>query len=266
MKTNRIVMVVALVLLAALAGTVMFRGVGQANAPRRQRIELNDGRRVEGSLVRVRQGAYLLQNREECLLLNGDQIRRVDGRGVGEGGFAVAEHATLETETFEVVGPDGSLEVHSRIQKVNDGQEALARLDWGVAPHEVELLANWRVIDQFGNELRPQIEDDPSTHGKRVRVELPRPVLPGERLAFIDIIRFREGVTRQGGVWVYRHRGDYPEDRLVTRSVLLPQGAAIVSVTPDPVSDVTVGGRRLVVWRRYYRAGEVGPWEIRYRL
>ena len=266
MNVRRTVMVLALGALAVVASMVAVRGVRGAAPVRAQRIELADGRLLEGTLVRVRDGSYLLQDANGSTMLAGDQIRSVNGRGDGSGAIAAAGRVTLESETFEIVGADGSLEVHAIMRRDNDGHEALSQVDWGIAPHEVEQLAGWRVVDQFGDELRPRVEDDPATRGKRVHVDLPRPVLPGERLTLTNIVRQPHAVVRQGDAWVYRHRGDYPEDRLVTRSVLLPRGASVLSVTPEPVHDVVVGEQRLVVWRRYFRAGEVGPWEIRFRM
>jgi hypothetical protein len=95
---------------------------------------------------------------------------------------------------------------------------------------------------------------------------LPRPVLPGETLQFTIVYQQKEGVHRDGESWIYRHRGDYPDDRLVTRSVQLPAGAEVLSVNPEPLHQVTSEGGTLIIWRRYFVKGEVMPWEIRYKV
>ncbi len=266
MSSRPVVMVASLAVTAFLTGIVLMRGAVRADGAGTRRVELDDGRRVAGALMRIQAGSYLMQTERDCLVLTGDQIRSIDGKAAGETGVEVPERVVLENVTFERIAPDGALEVHSRIQRTNDGAEALSRVDWGVGAHELGTLADRRVVDEYGNELKLQVRDDHSIRGKRVSVDLPRPVLPGERLLLTDIIRYPDGVRREGDLWVYRHRGDYPEDRLVTRSVLLPAGATVVSIQPEPIHDVTVQGRRLVVWRRYFRAGQALPWEIRYRL
>ena len=182
-------------------------------------------------------------------------------------GVPVTDRVERLQETFEDVGTNGEIELHSMIRMTNGGPAVLSSLNWGLAPHELGQLEHYRVADEFGNELPVRLQDHPTVKGgKLASVVLRRPVLPGEEMKLTTIIGAWSKVSRDGDAWVYRMAGDYPDNRLVTRSVLLPAGAEIVGVRPEPLHTVSVDGRQLVIWRRYFLQGETVPWEIRYKL
>jgi len=84
-------------------------------------------------------------------------------------------------------------------------------------------------------------------------------------MSLTTVFEEREQISRDGDDKVYRNMGDYPDNRLVTRTVVLPPGARIISVNPEPLYRVDTGDRTTVIWRRYFRSAERVPWEIRYR-
>lgn len=228
-------------------------------------IELTSGQKTNGVIMQLRPTAYLIQGTDRCLLFSEDEVRGVDGKGLGEARIPVADDVPLVYETLEKILPEGQVEGHYHFRTRNNGSTVLTELNWGIAPHEIARLEHYRVIDEFGMELPMRVEDDPRIAGKRVFVKLFRPALPGDEVRVTIIVR-EPGISRSGEDWVYRVEGDYPEKRLVTRSVLLPKGAQIVSVTPEPAYQTTSTDGALVVWRRFFVAGERNPWEVRYRL
>jgi hypothetical protein len=231
-------------------------------------VELSNGTKVQGALLQVEQASYLVQTEKDCLLLTAGEVRSVDGRELSGPGGGAGGLVPRRNETFEVIQPDGGIDLHSVFVVRNAGSSVVAQTDWGMAAHELDQLPNTRVVDAYGNELAMRAEDDPSISGKRIHVEFPRPVLPGEELRLTIIVRSWGKVRREGDAWVYRVEGDYADDRLVTRSVLLPVGAEVQAIEPDPLQVIRegAGGRPLVAWRRYFMRGERVPWEVRYTL
>lgn len=266
MNTRRILQTSALALMVVLLGLVIGQRTGRSAASGQHGVELRSGEKLVGSLLELAPGTVLLQTEGKCLVLTPEQIRAVDGAALPAPPVPVSARVERSQETFEVIGSDGAIELHSRQSRSNPGEGVFTKLDWGLAAWELPLLERTRVVDDLGNELPLRVGPDAASGGKRVEVTLPRPVLPGETMAITTIIGNWSKVTRDGDAWLYRMRGDYPDERLVTRSVLLPAGAQVASIRPEPLHRVRVGNRELVVWRRYFRAAEVMPWEIRYRL
>ncbi|MFN8546988.1 MAG: hypothetical protein U0527_03210 [Candidatus Eisenbacteria bacterium] len=223
---------------------------------------MRNGERARGQLLAVGEPRYLLQTKDECLLLGTSDLRSIDGsplpKAPGEG------QALREMSTLEEVDAEGNVLLRSRVTVHATSGKLLTSVDWGLGTHEVAWLADYQVLDPFGRVLPYRAEDVPGG-GKHVFVDLDRPLLPGEELELTVVIRQPRAVQRDGADWLYRQRGDYPDPRLVTRSVLLPAGAKVVSVTPAATQHAARDGRVVVIWRRYFVAGEEQPLEIRYR-
>jgi hypothetical protein len=259
-------MVAALGLAVLLAGLVVAQRAGRGAALQLHAVELSGGETLRGALLQLHEGRYLVQTEGKCVVVSAGDIRRVDGKATPPATLPLSSRVPLLQETFEEVLPSGEIELRSTIKAANPGPQVLTRLDWGLAPHETRYLEHYRVMDEFGHELGLQVEDDASIHGKRVRVELERPALPGEEVQLTDVIGGWSRATREGDGWIYRMSGNYPDDRLVTRTVRLPRGAQVVAVSPEPLYSLTSGQQPVVIWRRYFLKGETLPWEIRYRL
>jgi hypothetical protein len=60
--------------------------------------------------------------------------------------------------------------------------------------------------------------------------------------------------------------GDFPEDRIYHRKIVLPAGAKIESVSPEPWLNFEHGDRQVIVWHRYYPRGEEFPLTVNYKL
>lgn len=261
---RRLVMIAALGLVAVL-GVFWLRQ--RAAAPRQppRSIELVDGTRLQGTLLTLRAESFVVQTDSQSLLLTRDEIRRIDGRVPDDLALVAGRKIAFAQETYEAVADSGFVEVRSSWRWRNDGAAILDRVDWGLGPHEVSQLQHYRVLDAYGNELPLQVEDDAKIGGKRVVATLRRPVLPGEEGRLTLLLRRFDALSAAGDTMVYRNAGDYPDDRLVTRCVSLPMGAHLLAVHPEPLYTGTAAGREFVVWRRFFKAGESVPWEIRFR-
>jgi hypothetical protein len=266
MKTRRIVMMSALAVMVVLFMLVVMQRTGLSAGPDLHAIELKGGKSAEGILMELHAGTYLLRTEGESLILPAHEIRKVDGKAPAKLDLPVSDRVPRLQETYEDVSADGRITLHSTHSYENRGSKIIKLIKWGLAKHELGHLETYKVVDAFGNELPVEVKDAKSSDRKRVTVHLARPNLPGETLQLTTIYEEKEGVRKQDDMWVYRIDGDYPDDRLVTRSVRLPAGAEIVSVSPEPLHQVTSGDRPLVVWRRYFMKGERIPWLIRYKL
>jgi hypothetical protein len=245
---------------AVLAATL----AGPAAAGDAHRLVLADGREVEGIVVPATEGTWIVQTRDVCLEVAAGEIRSADGKA-GAGALpARGAVPLLRAETFEEVLPSGDVVVHASFARENRGSAVLDEVEWGIAPHEVALLPDWRVFDEYGTELAVAVEEQEGG-ARRAKVRLPRPIVPGETVRMSHRTLHRGYVTRDGDAVRWRHRGDYPEDRLVTKLVRLPAGAEVVSVTPEPAQRFEHDGATCVLWRRYYVAGEERPLEVRFR-
>ncbi len=264
MSVRKILMTIAVAAAGLLAALVIFQRAGRGSGGATS-IEMRGGRIIDGALLSVEPALYLAQSDSFCLLLRGSEIASVGGRKMNEPDPAVTGRVDRVYETLETVLSSGDVEVRSTIRVANDGSRPIDSVDWGIASHEFELLDSYRVLDAFANELPFRIEEDASIHGKRIRVELLRPVLPGEDLRLTTVFIERARVSREGESWVYRLAGDYPEARLVTRTIRLPEGTALESLVPEPLH-VQADGAPIVMWRRYFLPGERRSWEIRYSL
>ena len=65
---------------------------------------------------------------------------------------------------------------------------------------------------------------------------------------------------------MFRHPGDFAEDRLVYRKVRLPRDAEIVRVAPQPSARFSYDGFEFLTWRHFYKKGEQFPLEVVFTL
>jgi hypothetical protein len=259
MNTNPMlrVLLVAMVLLCVASGAAAEETVHE--------IELENGEVLKGIVVPASACTALVQTDDLSLEVPLQQIRALDGKSDLPVSLLRDGRPLLRFDTFEELLPNGDVVLHASFSRRNAGGQTIQEIDWGVAPHELSMLEHWQVFDALGNALPLRIEDR-EDGGKQVHATLVRPILPGETVQFTDRILQQGFVGQKDGLFLYRHRGDYPDDRLVTRMLRLPSGAQVVSVSPEPVQRLEIAGSPVVVWRRYFVAGEELPFELTYRL
>jgi hypothetical protein len=229
-----------------------------------RRVEIAGGEELRGIVIPASDCTFLVQTEEECVEVPAGRIESIDGSRDLSTLLREKRPPLLRYETFEEIEPTGNLVLSSTFTMVNRKSETIREIDWGVAPHEYELLPNWHVFDALGNELAVRVVDEADR--KRMFARLVRPVLPGEAMQFANRIVFPGAVKEEGGLFRYAHRGDYPESRLVTKMVRFPAGASIISVSPEPVSRFELDGAPILVFRRFFAKKEVRPIEVTYRL
>ncbi|MBN1826393.1 MAG: hypothetical protein JW958_09010 [Candidatus Eisenbacteria bacterium] len=252
-------------LAALFAAAFLLAAAGVVGAEEIHKIELENRKFIEGSILPVSDCNVLIRTETEWSIVPIDKVRSVDGGRDFAPLLIGGAGPVIRYETFEEVEPNGDMVLHSSFTNRNAGSEVVRSIDWGIAPHEKELLDGWRVFDPFGNELPLRFEER-SGGGGRVTADLVRPILPGEEVRFANRIVYHGYTKENQGVWRYVHAGNYPEDRLVQKMVRLPKGARVEMIEPEPVQSFDLDGSPIVVWRRMFDAGEETPLTITYRL
>jgi len=253
-------------ILIILIGLTLAERAGLLRAsPKIHDITLASGDHFEGLIFPVRSSQYLLQTESQCLLLGPADISAIDGTQLPESPIPTAGGNPWIQETFEEISADGSVLVRSSKNHINTTDQVIVSRKWGIAPHEAKLFEDYKIIDQYGNELTYQLSNR-SSGGQLLQVVLARPILPGEVERLTTIFKNDDSVFQSDSTWVYRNAGRYPDNRLATRAVSLPAGATVISVDPEPLFQGRIDNRWLIVWRRYFHRTEETIWEIRYQL
>lgn len=254
------------VLLIAMASPV------QAGSRREEseavEIIMSQGQVIQGHIRAMQNSRYLVQGigeKGEALFYDvpGDQIKSVAGSG--DLPAYDAARRVVDYQLYERVYPSGNVESWSRLQGRNESWQLLTRLSWGVADWEAERTRRMHVVDAYGNTLGHHFE---MKGGQRVViVELAVPVAPQEEYVLTVAYKDSERARLENGVWTFRFVGDFPEDRLLRRKVILPVGAELLEVKPA-LSHKTFEheGAPLVYWKRFFFKNETAPMTLRYRL
>ena len=192
-----------------------------------------------------------------------NQIITVDGKEeIPES--ALGTGRLIEYESFEVILPNGDVEVWSR-SAVENKANVRTRVEFGAKTHELPRLKTMEAYDRFGNRLEHHIT--PRDDGLySVVIELAVPVGFKEDIDItMKMIRPGAAVIQGDGLWSYTWNTDFPEDRIYTRKVQLPEGATFVSASHNtrPWDDVLP---LTVYWRRYCPAATDDLMTITYRL
>ena len=255
MRFRTPILSVAAILLVALS----------AAAADSHRVELDDGSVLVGAVRRLAPSRNLVDTGKAVVEVVGDRIATVDGRP-GVAALPASAGRLIETEHLVVVGDDSTAELWTHTRTENRGADVLVSVSWGVAPHELEMARSMTVVDGFGNLLVPRLVPDPDREGFwRVTVPLVVPVAPGGAVE-LSVRHRLPGATRAvADGFELRFDGDFPDDRLYTRTVRLPAGAEVARTEPAPLAEFEQNGAPYVVWRRYYPAGVRAPLTVVYR-
>jgi len=250
--------------------TLLLLAGGAATAADPWTVTLADGTTYEGALVRLAPARYLLQTDDALLELTDDDLdpRTFTVRARQE---AVPAQPVHEIRHYDELHADGTVTRWWTRRNVNEGRHAITEYRFGLAPHERGLADQCSYRDGFGNVLVP-VYDPPRDQwplhpDERIQVtlRLPVPVAPGEEWS-ISGRETAPWIQRRESGLVYRQAGDYAEDNLAWLKICLPQGAAIVSVSPPPSARFTQDDREYIMWRHYFKRGERYPLEVVYTL
>jgi len=240
-------------------------GAAMPSGPAPVTVELRDGRVIEGVLRQIETSRYLLQSGPALYEMTGDEIARVDGRE-GPPPPASDTPPPVRSDTYEVVRPDGDVELWVTLRSVNDTPRVWTFVQWRAKPHELEMMRSMAAYDAYGHHLTHRVEPHPGSDLHHVIVDLEVPIAPGESALLTRRYLRRDSVTEADEGYVFRFAGDYPEDRIVQRKVRLPRGAEVVRVEPPPVQQFEHEGHPIIVWRRYFPRQVTDPQTIVYRL
>ncbi|MHC4178233.1 MAG: DUF6768 family protein [Planctomycetota bacterium] len=167
---------------------------------------------------------------------------------------------SLTSKGCVTLAADGSGSEVTNMSFLHEG--TLAK--WGFDFHAPD-GAVFRFTDSRGRQLPVQTL---SEHGQvRYEVSLPRPLMPGRRFSYTRTQECPKLATEEGGVWTYTGDLSYGYDtNEFSQTVVLPEGAEVVSVTPWPVASFTLNNQPTV--RFEAKRGRIEPFKytVRYRL
>lgn len=172
----------------------------------------------------------------------------------------LAAGGSLTSEGCITLAPDGSGSEVTEMSFVHKG--TLARRGFNFhAPKSREI----RFTDRRGREM-PFTTSAQNGH-LRYDIRLPRPVMPGRRFSYTRLSEGPNWATEQGGVWAYTDEYSYGYDtNEFSQTVVLPEGAEIVSVKPYPVAKFTLGNHPIIRFEATRGHNDSFQYTVRYRL
>ena len=123
-----------------------------------------------------------------------------------------------------------------------------------------------RWIDDQGRELPVTVSTEDG--GDRYTVSFIDPALPGERLTYKRISETPDLASKEGDIWTFRTDWPFgPQSYRYNETVMLPEGAEIVSVNPEPDRRfVAATGQPVLRYRAECGSNEHFIYTIQYRL
>jgi len=101
----------------------------------------------------------------------------------------------------------------------------------------------------------------------RYDVHLPRPIMPGRRFSHTRSSECPNSATEKGGVWTHVTDFSYGYDtNEFSQTVVLPEGAEIVSAKPWPVAKFTLGNKQIVRFEAIRGRNDPFKYTVQYRL
>jgi hypothetical protein len=167
---------------------------------------------------------------------------------------------SLRSAGYVRLAADGSGSAVTEMSWIHQG--TLARRGFSFyAPKGAAL----RFTDSHGREL-PFTTSEQQGH-VRYDVSLLRPVMPGRRFSYTRFEESPQCATEKEGIWTCSTDYSYGyETNDFSQTVVLPQGAEIVSVTPWPVATFTLRGKPTVRFEATRGRNEPFRYTIQYRL
>ncbi len=222
---------------------------------------------IVGWLRQVSDSQYFLQSDSEngsvTYNIPGSEILSVDGKKEIPAS-AQGSGRLLEFGTYEIIQANGDVEYWSRTTVTNT-QSPRTHVTFGAQDRELATYREMEAFDQYGNRLEHYIT--PRDAGiYDVIIELAVPAGFQETIVLnLKTIRHAAANIDDNGLWTYTRNSDFPEDRIFTRKVQLPEGAEFVSAThfASPWSDVLP---LTIYWRRYCPKETDDIMTVTYRL
>lgn len=167
---------------------------------------------------------------------------------------------TLTRQACVTLAPDGRASV---VTDVSCQYEGSGRRTGFSFPAPRSWSVRW--IDSCGQELSATATPVNDQHCYYVRLN--KPVYPGERYSYVSMADVPNAAQREGDVWTYStgQTYHYGTNEYVD-TVVLPEGAEIVSATPWPAAAFTLNNKPTVRFESKRGCNERFEYTIRYRL
>lgn len=168
--------------------------------------------------------------------------------------------ATLTSDGCVTLAADGSGSTVTEMSFVYQAIEPRTSLSF-YAPKETVL----RFTDSRGREL--PFTTSPQNGHVRYDIDLDRIVWPGQRFSYTRTQESPKCATREGNLWTYSTDYSYGYGtNEFAETVVLPEGAEIVSVDPWPVAKFTLTGRPTLRFEGTRGRNELFKYTVQYRL
>ncbi len=231
-------------------------------------ITLSDGTILEDAvIVRLNPATYIVQTKDSLFELSDDEL---DPASLRMHNFQ-DERPPVMTLHFDEIHADGTATRYWTLPITNDGKNAMTEIRMGLAYWERAMVDQVTYVDGRGISLVSTYDPPRKKWAKnpdkiiRHTLHLATPLAPGEKMTFTGS-QTRNLIQGEGKKQHYRFNGDYSEDRLVWLKVRLPQDAKIEKISPAPNARFEHENSQYVMWKRYYKKGDIIPLEIFYTL
>jgi len=238
--------------------------------PKIRQIVLKTGEKIEGTLVLISPARVLVQTDELFLELSATEIRSVDGKREFSG-LANVCNEVCEATTVHQYNADGSMVSLEKSKEVNASDQILGKLRYehtcgdAITEEAREVFDQQEHFDTFGN-LLPFTVEETLENGWVYSIEFPIPVAPGESYEITRKCKWSKWANREDDHWVAGHHISWRADTLYMLISILPSGAKLHSITPQPLRQFDLGGKPIITWKRYMPIGGASRFEARYEL
>ncbi len=192
-----------------------------------------------------------------CLLIL--FVKGIESQGVADP-WDLDSLSSLTSQGCVRLAPDGSGSEVTEISSLQTGVVRRSRFSFD-APDGAVL----QFTDHDGNEL--PVTTSPNNGHVCHNVRLLHPVMAGRRLSYTRRLDYAESATEKEGVWTHSGDSSYSfNTNEFTQTVVLPEGAEIVSVEPWPVAKFTLNNKPTVRFEGTRGYNDPFTYTVQYRL
>ncbi len=178
-----------------------------------------------------------------------------------DGSFDSQQGLPMGCERVITINADGSGSSETRYSFPNDGAFPLESFSM------FSDLGDWEgeYEDFSGRQISFTVE--PEGDGQRTTLDLPEAIMPGERLFLRCLMKTGAIAAKEDDVWTFLdgQSWSYASSRYDYK-VILPQGAEVVSVEPEPWRESEENGAEVLFFKAERRNGGHFGLEVQYRL
>ena len=234
-------------------------------------VILKNGEKVTGTVVPVFPAKVLVQTDEICLELSETEIQSLDGKKDFRNLIEPYDSSVREETMIHQYNEDGSMVSLNKLKETNNSEHILGKLrflrasEGGITKEFEELFNQQEYFDSFGYQLPVTIEER-LENGWKYNVEFPVPVAPGDVYEITLKDRWPKWAKYEDNHWHARHHIiQTAKATIYTQMFILPKGAKVSSVTPQPLRQFDFNGKPTIIWKRYMPPNEAATFEAIYK-